>query len=682
MEINSETIILLLKSYLPIINQYFIKMIETLHTFPSEVQLLSIPSIFFSKDFLFDYIFTTSPFGTLLEPFLILFNNFFNLFFIIVRILLLLAYFTFVLFLKLFVILLPYIINFLKIVYDFHIKNLSRNEMIIEASVLFFLTLIIIYKKKIIQLYKKFENYIEVKSKKVARVLPHIFYFILAISLTYISNKHLLINQKIMPIFTLVLPFITTLIRLYEFIFKDNFIMNEELQILLLDQKQIVRNINKKNLLEIDEVNFNNTKKSLEKYFAITVMTSRRLIILVIISVYYNLLYTLSLIPFINSFNIVYGTPYVKEFIVINFCWMMLNSKFSQIIYEVFILPFLEKVSIYLPTVNSLNISISNEEENFHSVLLEDDEEDIDIEEEEEEDKKKSFFKKIFPFGKKKKIVKKKKTYNNKINDQTNYFLLTLKRFKIINSTQLSVLQAISKDSIISIIAFVCLFVPYPFCNIGVIIIVFLIPAYRSLELIKILLVSTKIHEESLPKNLSKQYLFQQPKFSLDTTPLLSKSKIHILNLQQHWLRYWISFLVLLIFNYNLGNNFDGVLFGSRIIIILCLFLQHSYFKGSSWLIDSSLNTLKIMIDRNNKFQLEKELKRKELAEKENIQKEIDLQDLKELNELNSKIENSIDIQEDNLSQINNNNNNNIQNDDNNSEKIIVENDNKVIENE
>ena len=125
---------------------------------------------------------------------------------------LLLSYHTIVA-LKLLTISIPYLLLILDSVVQFHRTQLTTQDLLLEFVFASLLILFFTYRSHLTRQYKLMEKFISTKSKAAAQILPHLSFFSMAFLGAIIGQKflHPLTSFKILPIFTLIIPVLSTL---------------------------------------------------------------------------------------------------------------------------------------------------------------------------------------------------------------------------------------------------------------------------------------------------------------------------------------------------------------------------------------------------------------------------------------------------------------------------------------
>ena len=474
----------------------------------------------------YEYVFTTLPVNHIQDEFLVTIKRFIFSFADTAVALVNVAVYLILFLAKLLILVFPHAVKFGKVVVDFHQTKLSRSDIILETVSISILLIIFIFRVRIQRAWKNFIHYVSVKSKVAAKAAPHVLFFTTAIIFAVLGRNFLLplTHSKAMPIFTLIIPLITTIRTLYS-------IKN-------LNEIQCRDAINKTNLLWV------------------------------IISIYHAVVTLTSLIPF--SSNILKLLPYVKEMIIVIIMWVQLSPVFSKIVFESVISHIMIKLYSMIPVSYGFN------------------------------------------------------EQNN--NNKTNTFFSMLKMLYIVNDTQLKFLQILLQDSVATILAIIFLFTPYPISNIGMVLISLLLPAFRTSAVVASADI-TNITSKELAK-LARQTV--DTSHNTNTTTSTSSTNMSISNIHQnqenntnnkefeeeyevtelslsvdsalntHWLRYWICISILWCIRIYIMNIWCSIM------IIITLYLQHSYFKGSFKFTSFIIGAAKAINERNKRIELEK----------------------------------------------------------------------------
>jgi hypothetical protein len=172
----------------------------------------------------------------------------------------------------------------------------------------------------------------------------------------------------------------------------------------------------------------------------------------------------------------------------------------------------------------------------------------------------------------------------------TNAVLAMFKMMNILNDSQITFLHALFQDSVATIVAIVFIFTPTFIANYGMITIALLLPAIRT----------ASCCAPSTEKDSSKHNNY------ITTTTTTAAA------FPLQWLHYWMCVSILWIL------RIYAFKFWPSCLILMSLWLQHSYFLGATFVFNYTYQTILICIHRNEKVQQEKS-KQNLLLLKENI---------------------------------------------------------------
>jgi hypothetical protein len=118
------------------------------------------------------------------------------------------SYYLLIYLMKILFVCFPYFISFTQTIIEFHQTQLRTSDLIVEALIFTLLLLYLIFRKSILQVWKKLMINLSKKYHDAARVAPHILFFTTAALLTIFGGKFLipLSSPKILPLFTLARP--------------------------------------------------------------------------------------------------------------------------------------------------------------------------------------------------------------------------------------------------------------------------------------------------------------------------------------------------------------------------------------------------------------------------------------------------------------------------------------------
>jgi hypothetical protein len=206
----------------------------------------------------------------------------------------------------------PHAIRMLKIVIKFHRTQLSWTDIMLEFSALFCVIFCITFRRKIAELWRRIEIYLIAKSRLVATAAPHVIFFSVAFLFAILGKKFIVpfTSSNIMPIFTLIIPLLTTWNIFYH--------IHCNLQV---ERNRMIEGV----------------CGCLEQWM--------------IIGVYHTLVTLASLIPF--SQYLLQFLPYLKEIIIVNIIWIQLSRAFKKTILEFILYPIMKLISTYLPILSN-----------------------------------------------------------------------------------------------------------------------------------------------------------------------------------------------------------------------------------------------------------------------------------------------------------------------------------------
>jgi len=163
----------------------------------------------------------------------------------------------------------------------------------------------------------------------------------------------------------------------------------------------------------------------------------------------------------------------------------------------------------------------------------------------------------------------------------TNTVLSVFKMMNILNDSHIAFLQALFQDSVATILAIAFIFTPTFIANYGMITIALLLPAIRT--------ASCCVPSKEMTDNLNNH------KSTIMTTTAGVDAVI-----QLQWLHYWICISTLWVL------RIYAFKFWPSYLILLSLWLQHSYFLGATFIFNYTYQTILFCIHRNEKIQQEK----------------------------------------------------------------------------
>lgn len=280
-----------------------------------------------------------------------------------------------------------------------------------------------------------------------------------------------------------------------------------------------------------------------------------KLLLWVIVSIYHAIVTLASLIPFSNK--LLWYLPYAKEMVIVVMVWVQISQVFSQIVFDSIISKILVKLCAMVPG----GFSVAQAD------------------------------------------------------DKASTFFSILKMMYLVNDAQLAFLQALFQDSVATILAVFFMFTPSIFATAGMVTIALLLPAFRtaaavasssafasetSQELAK--LARPVNAGAAAPRTNTNTTSSSGLSSFLSATPSKNKAISAVENsLNTHWLRYWVCLSVLWCVRIYCLAIWPSVM------IVATLWLQHSYFQGSSQLPTFLIGTSLALVVRNNRIQAERE---------------------------------------------------------------------------
>ena len=267
----------------------------------------------------------------------------------------------------------------------------------------------------------------------------------------------------------------------------------------------------------------------------------------VIVAIYHSLVTFGSLIPF--GSKMLTFLPYAKEMVIVVMVWVQLSPVFSKIVFESVISKIMVKLCGMLPAGYGVE----------------------------------------------------------QTNAKTGTFLSVLKMMYLVNDSQMSFLQALFQDTVATMLAIVCIFMPNPFATIGMVMIALLLPAFRTSSV-----VATASGSSGSSHELAK-LARRRPESGgagggggrvgsnakEHSTGSSGLGVDHVLS--THWLRYWVCLSVLWCL------RIYAVKMWPSIVIVTTLWLQHSYFQGSSKATSFIVDAAKAINERNKRIELERQ---------------------------------------------------------------------------
>ena len=450
---------------------------------------------------------------------------------------------------KLSVIAFPYLSTVIDSVVDFHRTQLTWKEIMGEVAFITLFTLYVLFRERILTSWKRLEKYVSTKSKAFAKVLPHCLFLGSTVSVCILFKKILthLAAPTYMPIFTLLIPLLNT-IRIRYF-----------------------------------------TEQRYSSY--------RQLISLwIVLGLYHFIATACSFVPF--SKHALLYTLYLRQFVLISTVWIQLSSSLTDVAMDL-VLP----VKRFVTTLPTFHVSIT----------------------------------------------------------QSNAVLRAANYVGLLNTSQTSFLINLFQDGMVLIFAILFVFTPFP--AVGFVIVALLFPIFNSARAVDevalddlgeghpdyaALVAASEVKDgesKSARKGsggFSHVTPLKTPKAKTQATPrtaqpftpfsplmqlavwmrggddaqdqadreLLSRQKEAQTRLalirgeRQRWVEYWICFAGLMLLHLCVIRIWQSIL------IVLTLWLQHSYFCGASELLLYIISVATFMRSRNER--LREELDRRE----------------------------------------------------------------------
>jgi hypothetical protein len=179
---------------------------------------------------------------------------------------------------------------------------------------------------------------------------------------------------------------------------------------------------------------------------------------------------------------------------------------------------------------------------------------------------------------------------------KTSTFFAVLKMMYLVNDSHVAFLQALFQDGVATIIAVIFIFTPDPLASVGMVIISLLLPAFRTSAVVA-----------SVSRNTASS--LELAKLARSSVPAsgggkkAASSTVGVDNvLSTHWLRYWVCLSVLWCMRIYVLRMWPSI------VIISTLWLQHSFFQGSSKLTAFLVDTAKALAERNKRIEMERAL--------------------------------------------------------------------------
>lgn len=255
----------------------------------------------------------------------------------------------------------------------------------------------------------------------------------------------------------------------------------------------------------------------------------------VVLAIYHGLVTLLSTIPF--SHRIVSVLPYMKELVIVILIWIQLSPVFTGIVFSSIISPIMARLSVHIPTA-----------QNFEEKMR-----------------------------------------------AGSSLTAMLKMLRIMNDGQVEFVNALLTDSLVTAMAILFLLTPYPIADVGMVMIAWLLPAFRTV---------------ALADTLTLRFT---PRGRQSTSPEVDE---RILSAYHHWLHYWLWLAVLWLLRIYLFKPWPSI------VILSTLWMQHAYFKGSRKVLPFLLKTFCLLKERHEAIDQERQLARARAQAEEQLEHE------------------------------------------------------------
>lgn len=122
-------------------------------------------------------------------------------------------YFLCIIILKLIFLSSPHLMSLGNAIIEFHKTQLGFWDMVVEAILIVTILLLLIFRKRIVNAWRRFEANLAKKSRTLARIFPHLLFFTTAALFSFFGQKFLLplASTRALPLFTLVIPLVRTM---------------------------------------------------------------------------------------------------------------------------------------------------------------------------------------------------------------------------------------------------------------------------------------------------------------------------------------------------------------------------------------------------------------------------------------------------------------------------------------
>jgi hypothetical protein len=290
-------------------------------------------------------------------------------------------------------------------------------------------------------------------------------------------------------------------------------------------------------------------------------LAEKRLILWVILGIYHGMVTALSMIPFSN--RLLSFLPYMKEMVIVVLIWIQLSPVFTDIVFASIISPLMTRLANYIPTTSA---SRSIEE---HT-------------------------------------------------QQASTIFTALKMMRLINDNQIRIVRAILQDTVVSVMALVFIFVPYPFSTVGVVTISLFLPAFRSVTVTN--MIRHRLHpHHSHGHGEDREHGHRSRSSARSAQSSQNRvGEVLLMSLSNQWINYWICIGVFWLVKIYVLN------FWPSVTIATALWLQHSYFNGATTAIEGTYSTFCVMMERNKAMHEERQRERARELEQARRREEMD----------------------------------------------------------
>jgi len=220
--------------------------------------------------------------------------------------LLALLFFFGVLVAKMTIVAFPYIYKFSENVYEFHTKNFSQRDIIIEISVIIVSLLAFVFRRRLKLQWKRLERSLSKSSRSLAVFAPHVLYLLVAIIIVIFAQKILkvLIQLNVLSVVTLLVPLVSS----SAYILRHYTHQGPLLQRQAPEARQVRKT----------------TADFHEEYELLTLW--------VVLGCYHTVAAFVALVPL--STWVIVRLPYILELVLISGIWLQLSHAFCHFLYE------------------------------------------------------------------------------------------------------------------------------------------------------------------------------------------------------------------------------------------------------------------------------------------------------------------------------------------------------------